>query len=192
LIGGGSGLAKPGAISRAHRGVLFLDEVPELGPRSLEALRTPLEDGEVRLARRDGVVRYPARCLLVLAANPCPCAPPDERDCICAPSARRRYLGRLSGPLLDRVDLRVSMRPVKGTGWSTNAEVPGPVLRRRFRLPRTVTEPIEAALHRGLVTARGADRTLRLAWTVADLAGRDRPLVEDVAVAMGLRDRRAA
>jgi magnesium chelatase family protein len=223
LIGGGSGLAKPGAVSRAHRGVLFLDEVAEFGPRSLEALRTPLEDGEVRLARRDGVVRYPARCQLVLAANPCPCAPPDERDCTCAPSARRRYLGRLSGPLLDRVDLRVALRPVKnmgqadaepessatvrervlqaratararwaGTGWSTNAEVPGPVLRRRFRLPQTVTEPIAAALHRGMVTARGADRTLRLAWTVADLAGRDRPLVEDVSVAMGLRDRRAA
>ncbi len=223
LVGGGSGLAKPGAVSRAHRGVLFLDEVAEFGPRSLEALRTPLEDGEVRLARRDGVVRYPARCQLVLAANPCPCAPPDERDCTCAPSARRRYLGRLSGPLLDRVDLRVAMRPLKdmgradaepestatvrervlraraaararwaGTGWSTNAEVPGPVLRRRFRLPRAVTEPIEAALHRGMVTARGADRMLRLAWTVADLAGRDHPLVEDVSVAIGLRDRRAA
>jgi magnesium chelatase family protein len=223
LVGGGSGLAKPGAVSRAHRGVLFLDEVAEFGPRSLEALRTPLEDGEIRLARRDGAVRYPARCLLVLAANPCPCAPPDERDCTCAPSARRRYLGRLSGPLLDRVDLRVAMRPVKdmgeadaepestaivrarvlrareaararwaGTGWSTNAEVPGPVLRRRFRLPRAVTEPIAAALHRGMVTARGADRTLRLAWTVADLAGRDRPLAEDVSAAMGLRDRRAA
>jgi magnesium chelatase family protein len=223
LVGGGSGLAKPGAVSRAHRGVLFLDEVAEFGPRSLEALRTPLEDGEVRLARRDGVVRYPARCQLVLAANPCPCAPPHERDCICAPSARRRYLGRLSGPLLDRVDLRVAMRPVRdmgqadaepestavvrervlqaraaararwtGTGWSTNAEVPGPVLRRRFRLPRAVTEPIATALHRGIVTARGADRTLRLAWTVADLAGRDRPLLEDVSVAMGLRDRRAA
>ncbi|MGB8201490.1 MAG: ATP-binding protein, partial [Pseudonocardiaceae bacterium] len=116
LIGGGSGLAKPGAVSRAHRGVLFLDEVAEFGPRSLEALRTPLEDGEVRLARRDGVVRYPARCQLVLAANPCPCAPPDERDCTCAPSARRRYLGRLSGPLLDRVDLRVALRPVKNMG----------------------------------------------------------------------------
>jgi magnesium chelatase family protein len=223
LVGGGSGLAKPGAVSRAHRGVLFLDEVAEFGPRSLEALRTPLEDGEVRLARRDGVVRYPARCQLVLAANPCPCAPPDERDCTCAPSARRRYLGRLSGPLLDRVDLRVALRPVKnmgqadaepestatvrervlqaraaararwaGTGWSTNAEVPGPVLRRRFRLPPAVTEPIAAALHRGMVTARGADRTLRLAWTVADLARRDSPLVEDVSVAMGLRDRRAA
>lgn len=222
LIGGGSGLAKPGAVSRAHRGVLFLDEVAEFGPRALEALRTPLEDGEVRLARRDGVVRYPARCQLVLAANPCPCAPPDDRDCTCAPSARRRYLGRLSGPLLDRVDLQVAMRPVRGmggggaepestatvrervirarsaararwagTGWSTNAEAPGPVLRRRFRLPRAVTEPIEAALHRGLVTARGADRTLRLAWTLADLAGRDRPLAEDVSAAMGLRDRRA-
>jgi magnesium chelatase family protein len=223
LVGGGSGLAKPGAVSRAHRGVLFLDEVAEFGPRSLEALRTPLEDGEVRLARRDGVVRYPARCLLVLAANPCPCAPPDERDCTCAPSVRRRYLGRLSGPLLDRVDLRVAMRPVKdmgqadaepestatvrervlraraaararwaGTGWSTNAEVPSPVLRRRFRLPRAVTAPIETALHRGMVSARGADRALRLAWTVADLAGRERPLAEDVSVAMGLRDRRAA
>jgi len=223
LVGGGSGLAKPGAVSRAHRGVLFLDEVAEFGPRSLEALRTPLEDGEVRLARRDGVVRYPARCQLVLAANPCPCAPPNDRDCTCAPSARRRYLGRLSGPLLDRVDLRVAMRPVRdmgqadaepestavvrervlqaraaararwaGTGWSTNAEVPGPVLRRRFRLPRAVTEPIAAALHRGMVTARGADRALRLAWTVADLAGRDRPLVEDVSVAMALRARRAA
>lgn len=220
LVGGGSGLARPGAVSRAHRGVLFLDEVAEFGPRSLEALRTPLEDGEVRLARRDGVVRYPARCLLVLAANPCPCAPPDERDCTCSPAARRRYLGRLSGPLLDRVDLRVALRPLTnlgraqaepersadvrrrvlraretararwaGTGWSTNGEVPGPVLRRRFRLPRAVTEPIETALRRGLVTARGADRTLRLAWTLADLAGRDVPLLEDVSAAMGLRDR---
>jgi magnesium chelatase family protein len=223
LVGGGSGLARPGAVSQAHRGVLFLDEVAEFGSRSLEALRTPLEDGEVRLARRDGVVRYPARCQLVLAANPCPCASPDERDCICTPSVRRRYLGRLSGPLLDRVDLRVMMRPLKdmgrteaepentttvrrrvlqarraararweGTGWSSNAEVPGPTLRRRFRLPGPVTEPIDQALHRGLLTARGADRTLRLAWTIADLAGRDRPIREDVCTALGMRDRRAA
>ena len=169
------------------------------------------------------MVRYPARCQLVLAANPCPCAPPDERDCICAPAARRRYLGRLSGPLLDRVDVQVAMRPVKnmgqadaepestaivrervlqaraaaharwaGTGWSTNAEVPGPMLRRRFRLPRAVIEPIEAALYRGLLTARGADRALRLAWTLSDLAGRDRPQLEDVSAAMGLRHRSAA
>lgn len=220
LVGGGSGLARPGAVSRAHRGVLLLDEVAEFGPRSLEALRTPIEEGEVRLARRDGVVRYPARCQLVLAANPCPCAPPDDRDCVCAPSARRRYLGRLSGPLLDRVDLRIALRPLTGMdrsevepestaivrervvqardaarqrwaacGWSTNAEVPGPALRRRFRLPRPVTAPIEDSLQAGGLTARGADRCLRLAWTIADLAGHGRPCAEDVAVALGLKDR---
>jgi magnesium chelatase family protein len=222
LIGGGSGLARPGAVSRAHRGVLLLDEVPEFGPRSLEALRTPLEDGEVRLARRDGVVTYPARCQLVLAANPCPCAPPDERDCTCAPAARRRYLGRLSGPLLDRVDLRVAMRPVTQMdgagcepestavvrervfaarraartrwgdhGWATNAEVPGPALRRQYRLPRGVRAPIEHSLRMGLLTARGADRCLRVAWTVADLAGHGCPSEEDVAVALNFKDRRA-
>jgi len=113
LVGGGSGLARPGAVSRAHRGVLFLDECAEIGVSALEALRTPLEDGEIRLARRDGVARYPARFQLVLAANPCPCASADPRDCICAPTAKRRYLGRLSGPLLDRVDLRVQMHPVR-------------------------------------------------------------------------------
>jgi len=223
LVGGGSGLARPGAVSRAHRGVLLLDEVPEFSPRSLEALRTPMEDGEVRLARRDGVVVYPARCQLVLAANPCPCAPPDERDCTCNPAARRRYLGRLSGPLLDRVDLRVTMRPVtqmdgegcdpestsvvrervlaarraartrwEGDGWATNAEVPGPALRRRYRLPRAVRAPIEQALQVGLLTARGADRCLRVAWTIADLAGRDRPSIEDIGVALNFKDRRAA
>nr|BFF03384.1 hypothetical protein GCM10020241_50590 [Streptoalloteichus tenebrarius] len=98
LVGGGGGLAKPGAVSRAHRGVLFLDEACEFGPRRLEALRTALEEGEVRLARRDGVVRYPARCQLVLATNPCPCAPARDSDCVCPPNIRRRYLSRLSGP----------------------------------------------------------------------------------------------
>ncbi|HPX35073.1 MAG TPA: YifB family Mg chelatase-like AAA ATPase, partial [Mycobacterium sp.] len=83
LVGGGSGMARPGAVSRAHRGVLFLDECAEMGTSALEALRTPLEDGEIRIARRDGVARYPARFQLVLAANPCPCAPTDPRDCVC-------------------------------------------------------------------------------------------------------------
>lgn len=106
LVGGGSGMARPGAVSRAHRGVLFLDECAEISLSALEALRTPLEDGEIRLARRDGVACYPARFQLVLAANPCPCAPADPQDCICAAATKRRYLGKLSGPLLDRVDLR--------------------------------------------------------------------------------------
>src|SRR5262249_36747167 len=114
LVGGGSGMARPGAVSPAHRGVLVRDGCAELGVRALEAWRTPWEEGEIRLARRDGVACYPARFQLVLAANPCPCAPANPRDCICAPAARRRYLGRLSGPLLDRVDVRVAMRPVRG------------------------------------------------------------------------------
>src|SRR5262249_20778516 len=97
LVGGGTGMARPGAVSRAHRGVLFLDEYAEVGNSVLEALRTPLEDGEIRLARRDGVARYPARFQLVLAANPCPCASPDPTDCICTSTQKRRYLSKLSG-----------------------------------------------------------------------------------------------
>lgn len=223
LVGGGSGMAKPGAVSRAHRGILFLDECAEMGTKALEALRTPLEDGEVRIARRDGVARYPARFQLILAANPCPCAPPREVDCVCAPTARRRYLGRLSGPLLDRVDLRVRMQGAstealmdgvgestdevrarvaaaraaagerwRAYGWRTNAEVPGPALRQRFRLSREALAPLERALRRGSITARGADRALRVAWSVADLAGRESPDYDAVCTALGFRDRGAA
>jgi magnesium chelatase family protein len=111
LVGGGSHLAHPGAISLAHRGVLFLDEAPEFAPRALEALRQPLESGTVVLHRGGGVVSYPARFLLVLAANPCPCGG-AARECTCLPQARRRYQQRLSGPLLDRIDLRVHVDPV--------------------------------------------------------------------------------
>ena len=124
LVGGGTGMARPGAVSRAHRGVLFLDECAEIGVSALEALRTPLEDGEIRLARRDGVARYPARFQLVLAANLCPCAPADPRDCICAPTAKRRYLGKLSGPLLDRVDLRVQMHTERAGAFAAEEGEP--------------------------------------------------------------------
>ncbi|MGW0174944.1 YifB family Mg chelatase-like AAA ATPase [Rhodococcus sp. NPDC003322] len=223
LVGGGSGMARPGAVSRAHRGVLFLDECAELGVKSLEALRTPLEDGEVRIARRDGVARYPARFQLILAANPCPCAPPRAEDCICAPTARRRYLGKLSGPLMDRVDLRVQMFALsvgalngdagestaavrarveqaraaaverwREFGWRTNAEVPGPALRQRFRLGRGALAGMERALRAGEITARGADRALRVAWTLGDLAGLTVPGEDQVGLALGYRDRWAA
>jgi magnesium chelatase family protein len=111
LVGGGSHLAHPGAISLAHRGVLFLDEAPEFAPTALEALRQPLEGGLVVLHRRGGVVTYPARFLLVLAANPCPCGK-RSRDCVCPPQVRRRYQQRLSGPLLDRIDVRIAVHPV--------------------------------------------------------------------------------
>src|SRR5690349_4016669 len=103
LVGGGSGLARPGALSLAHRGVLFLDEAPEFANATLQALRQPLESGSVRLARARGNTEYPARVQVVLAANPCPCAnPAGDQFCVCPATARRRYLAKLSGPLLDR------------------------------------------------------------------------------------------
>ncbi|HVN11770.1 MAG TPA: YifB family Mg chelatase-like AAA ATPase [Kineosporiaceae bacterium] len=114
LVGGGAGLPRPGAASRAHRGVLFLDEAPEFSSAALEALRQPLEQGELVIQRARGSARFPARFQLVLAANPCPCgrATGTRQDCTCTPLARRRYLQRLSGPLLDRVDIQVELPPV--------------------------------------------------------------------------------
>ncbi|MEU9381970.1 ATP-binding protein, partial [Streptomyces sp. NPDC048279] len=111
LVGGGPGMARPGAVSLSHRGVLFLDETPEFTTRALDALRQPLEAGHVVIARSAGVVRFPAKFLMVLAANPCPCGRFSLADdfCECPPSAVRRYQARLSGPLLDRVDLRVQV-----------------------------------------------------------------------------------
>jgi magnesium chelatase family protein len=218
LVGGGSGMARPGAVSRAHRGVLFLDECAEISVSALEALRTPLEDGEIRLARRDGVACYRARFQLVLAANPCPCAPADPQDCICAAAVKRRYLGKLSGPLMDRVDLRVQMNPVRAGsfsaadgestaqvrrrvalardaaaqrwrpyGFHTNAEVSGALLRRKFRPSNAAMNPLRTALDRGLVSIRGVDRTLRVAWSLADLAGRTSPGLDEVAAALSFR-----
>jgi magnesium chelatase family protein len=111
LVGGGSHLARPGAISLAHHGVLFLDEAPLFSSLALDALRQPLESGYVVLHRSGGAVRYPARFQLVLAANPCPCGQPVSR-CSCAPMTRRRHDQRLSGPLMDRIDLRVHVEPV--------------------------------------------------------------------------------
>lgn len=114
LVGGGAGVPRPGAVSLAHRGVLFLDEAPEFSTKALDALRQPLESGHVVIARAAGVVRLPARFLMVLAANPCPCGRHTllGAGCECPVSVIRRYQARLSGPLLDRVDLRVEVEPV--------------------------------------------------------------------------------
>ena len=218
LVGGGTGMARPGAVSRAHRGVLFLDECAELGVSALEALRTPLEDGEIRIARRDGVAKFPARFQLVAAANPCPCAPAKEVDCTCSPMQRRRYLGKLSGPLRDRVDLQVRMHTVtagafhpdaaeatpavrarvaqaraaaaerwRPHGFTTNAEVTGAVLRKHFRLDTATMAPLRTALDRGLISIRGLDRSLRVAWTLSDLAGLTVPRVDQVSMALSFR-----
>ena len=112
VVGGGSAHIRPGSVSLAHRGVLFLDEAPEFRPAVLDALRQPMESGEVLVARASGAVRFPARFQLVLAANPCPCAAAQDVDCVCPAGVRRRYLGRLSGPLMDRVDIRLDLPPL--------------------------------------------------------------------------------
>jgi magnesium chelatase family protein len=223
IVGGGSGVPRPGAASRAHRGVLFLDEAPEFSPRVLETLRQPLEHGEVLLHRARGPARYPARFQLVLAANPCPCGKAFGKGlgCTCSPPIRRRYLGRLSGPLLDRIDIQVDVGPparsasvaeaaeptaavagrvlrareraaarLTGTPWRVNAEVPGTWLRRQLiAVPGLVMTELDRALDRGVLSLRGVDRVLRLAWTLADLGDRDAPTRDDVGLALGLRTR---
>lgn len=228
MVGGGSGVPRVGLVSLAHRGVLFLDEAPEFPVAALDALRQPLESGEMVVTRSAFSVRFPARFHLVLAMNPCPCGgggAPEAPACVCTPQARRRYLSRISGPLLDRVDLRVTLvrptladlefgasdaeptervaarvreardraaRRYAGTPWTVNADVPGPVVRRRYGLDADAAAPLDGALSRGLVSARGADRIVRVAWTVADLAGRDRPTRSDVGTALLHRDGGAA
>ena len=112
MVGGGSHVLRPGAISVAHHGVLFLDEAPEFRREVLDALRQPLECDEVLVCRARGMARFPARVQLVLAANPCPCAQSESSRCRCSPATRRRYLDRLSGPLLDRVDIQLELAAV--------------------------------------------------------------------------------
>ena len=124
IIGGGSGLIRPGAASLAHRGVLFLDQAPEFHRDVLDALRQPLESGKVVIARASAQAMFLARFTLVLAASPCPCtatiaAAREAAGCRCSPAARRRYLGRLSGPLLDRVSVKVSLQPASREGLLT-------------------------------------------------------------------------
>lgn len=136
LIGGGSGLAKPGAASLAHRGVLFLDEAPEFRSGVLDALRQPLESGRISISRVQGTATYPARFSLLLAANPCPCAQSESR-CTCTPDRRRTYITRMSGPLLDRMDLNVSLQAISradvmsDSGGETSAEIAVRVARAR-------------------------------------------------------------
>ena len=221
IVGGGSGIIVPGSASLAHRGVLFLDEAPEFAKDVLDALRQPLEAGEVVVARLGVITRFPARFTMVLAANPCPCAkmagPAD--GCRCSPAMRRRYLGRISGPLLDRVDVKIELEPVgrrellsdrtfaessrtvalrviqardraahrlRGTPWRLNAEVPGSELRRAWPPAPGSLAAVERSLERGQISARGVVKVIRVAWTIADLAGRQRPTSDDCEAALGL------
>lgn len=204
LIGGGSGIIRPGAIARAAHGLLFMDEVAEFPSAVLDGLRQPLESGTITIHRSGATATFPAKCQLVLAMNPCPCGNYGVRgsECTCPPMAIRRYQSRLSGPLRDRLDIDFPLRRVTstastervstqeargrvaeardrtkrrlaGTPWTLNAEVPGTVLRKQPIAPDAL-ESLNLALERGSLTLRGYDRTIRLAWTLADLDGSER------------------
>jgi len=223
LVGGGSRIVRPGAIARASGGVLFLDEAGEFGAHALDSLRQPLESGEIEIHRAGFRATFPARFQLVLATNPCPCGnygvPGGE--CLCPSLAIRRYLSRLSGPLLDRIDIELSLQRVavahldpsaqpgtttteartrvaeardrarvrlRTTPWTTNAQVSGAWLRAGPRTPEpAIRRPLDAALQRGSLTLRGYDRVLRVAWSLADLGGRDRPSAADIGRALYLK-----
>lgn len=221
LAGGGSGLAVPGAITRAHCGILFMDEAPEFPARVLQTLREPLESGYVTLSRSKGTTLYPARFQLVMAANPCPCGfsyGTGER-CTCRERDRIRYFNRLSGPILDRIDIQVMVPPVERLdvedvtprrsskeiraqvvaarqtareryrewGWSCNAQTTGTWL--RANTSAKALSMINRALESGRLSLRGADRAMRLAWTLSDLAGHVSPGTEEMAQGISMRTR---
>jgi magnesium chelatase family protein len=218
LVGGGV-RPRPGEITLAHRGVLFLDELAEFGRPALEALRQPLESGSVDVVRGQVALRFPARVLLVAAANPCPCGVGGDA-CECGGLARERYRARLSGPLIDRIDLVCQLAPVPalalageaasgessaavrdrvvaarerqaarlaGSEAGCNAELDGRATRELAMVRGGSVAPLVEALDAGLLTGRGHDRVLRIARTIADLAGRDEVGDDDVAEALGYR-----
>jgi magnesium chelatase family protein len=217
LIGGGTGLAQPGEISRAHHGVLFLDELAEFQTPVLQALRQPLESGRVTITRSAGFVSYPARFTLVAATNPCPCgwAGDPIRSCRCTPGGIDSYQRRLSGPLLDRIDLKVGVRRVKletlasePTGEGSAAVRERVIAARRRQLDRqgclnAQLKParlrklaaLEPASRRTLerwadtrgLTARGFHRAWRVARTTADLDGSDHIGEQHILEALGYR-----
>ncbi|MGE5507097.1 MAG: YifB family Mg chelatase-like AAA ATPase [Chitinophagales bacterium] len=219
LLGGGAA-ARPGELSLAHRGVLFLDEFTEFPPAVREALRQPLEEGEYVLARMGLRAMLPARTILVLACNPCPCGHlgDDHHPCRCRPAEVARYRERLSGPVLDRIDLAVRVgrltlaelgdeRPGEGSaavkarveaararqatragsGGTTNATLTPRQLRTCVRLTPALRRLLDRAVDRYGLSARGYHRTLRVARTLADLAGAAEVEAEHVAEALEYR-----
>jgi magnesium chelatase family protein len=217
LIGGGTGLALPGEISRAHHGVLCLDELAEFPTQTLQALRQPLESGFVNITRSAGSVRYPARFTLVAATNPCPCgwAGDGVRSCRCTPAAIDTYNRRLSGPLLDRIDLQVSVRrvPLEALASEPRGEPSANVRERVIRARRRQSDrqgslnaqlkavrlrqvaPLTPASRRTLerwsaqrgMTARGFHRAWRVARTAADLDASEEVEEHHVLEALGFR-----
>lgn len=214
------GRVTPGAVSLAHRGVLFLDEAAEFVRPALEGLRQPLESGQITLSRTGWSGVLPARFQLLVAANPCPCGlrVGTGSACSCPPAAVRRYASRLSGPLLDRIDIRLALeRPsqaelessvepepsavlrqrvlgarermrsrLSSTPWMCNAEIPTGALRRSWAPAADGAEMLRDVERRS-ANLRGVDRVLRMAWTLADLGGVERPGRDEIASALLLR-----
>ncbi|NYD42414.1 YifB family Mg chelatase-like AAA ATPase [Nocardioides panaciterrulae] len=224
LLGGGLNAVRPGELSRAHAGVLFLDEFPLFRSDVIEALRQPLESGEVTVARRDESVTLPARGMVVLACNPCPCgeyAPQvGKSQCQCKETQRRDYRARITGPVADRIDIlrhvvgftpgdqrdrferressaeirvrveaarRRQARRYAGCSWRLNGQASAPALRDRWPVTPAAQALVDDETWAGRLTQRGAVRVLRLAWSVADLAGLDQPDVAEVNAALALR-----
>jgi magnesium chelatase family protein len=219
LVGGGQ-IPRPGEISLAHQGVLFLDEMPEFSRRVLDVLRQPLEEGCVRIARAARTAVFPARFMLIGAMNPCPCGYLGEpaRACRCTPMQAARYAARLSGPLRDRIDLSVAVNAVPARDLERppsaeasdairerviaarrrqlervghlNAHLQGRVLRAHASTDAAGRRLLERALAKLTLTARGFDRLLRVARTIADLEASDTVAAEHLAEALQFRGER--
>ena len=219
LVGGGAP-PRPGEATLANNGVLFLDELSEFQRGSLEALRQPLEDGEVTIVRGQHALVFPTRFMLVAATNPCPCGFAGVGDrCSCGEADLRRHRRRLSGPLLDRMDLLVGVeRPTErdlraepaidsaaaralvaearerqrrrlGGAARCNGEMDGRLVRRHVLLQADADQALARAYAVGALSARGRHRVLRVARTIADLDGHDRVGLSDVLRALSLRQR---
>jgi magnesium chelatase family protein len=217
LVGGGT-IPAPGEASLAHHGVLFLDELSEFARPALEALRQPLEDGRVAIVRGQRTAIFPTRFMLVAATNPCPCGHAPAPRCQCTDTELERHRRRLSGPLLDRLDLVLNVqRPaagdlaaagvttsaaerarviaarerqgerLRGTGAACNAHMDAALLRTHAAIGPDAERTLLDAYRRGTLSARGRDRALRVARTVADLEGADEVAREHVIVALGYR-----
>jgi magnesium chelatase family protein len=221
LIGGGQS-PRPGEVSLAHNGVLFLDELPEFGRSVLEVLRQPLEEKKITVSRAKYSVEYPANFTLVAAMNPCPCGYYNHpaRECVCSPGSVHRYMSRISGPLMDRIDMHVEVTPVSAAelsaaapgessaairarvvrarevqaarfrcaqGVHTNAMMNAAMLREYCRPDAASAALLERAMERLNLSARAYDRILKVARTIADLAGRDTVAAADVAEAINYR-----
>jgi len=206
LVGGGS-IPRPGEISLAHHGLLFLDELPEFKKHVLELLRQPLEDGIVTIARAQVTLTYPAECMLVAAMNPCPCGylGHPRHGCSCSPNQVQHYRSRISGPLLDRIDLHVDVPAVAyadlsaersgepsdvvrarvqavqlvqgerfaGSGIYRNSQMSSRMVREHCRLDPGAHQLLETVVDRLGMSARAYDRILKVARTIADLAGEE-------------------